>query len=294
MKIGILETGEVHPDLKARHGDYPAMFEQLLAAVDPSLEFATVRVVAGEMPAAPGQADAWLVTGSRHGVYDDLPWIAPLKAFLRDCMAARVPVVGICFGHRILAEALGGRAAKSDKGWGLGVQDYELVAHPGWMEGLPERFAVGALHQDQVVALPRGATVLARSPHCEYAALAYGDPEVARRDHPAAASRVRPRVHRRAPRAARRHRVPGRGGRRRPRLARPPGRERRLGRADRRLPPPRRGGSRRRLKQQPGADHREAERRQRDRAEVDGDHPVQPGMHLVRRQRRPADPEAPG
>ena len=92
-------------------------------------------------------------------------------------MAARVPVIGICFGHQILAEALGGRAVKSDKGWALGVQDYELVARPGWMDGLPERFAVRALHQDQVVELPPGATVLARSPHCAYAAIAYGDPE---------------------------------------------------------------------------------------------------------------------
>ena len=128
MKIGILETGEVSPDLKARHGDYPAMFEAMLGAADPGLEFVTVRVVAGEMPRAPGEADAWLVTGSRHGVYDGLPWIEPLKAFLRACVAARVPVVGICFGHQILAEALGGRVEKSDKGWGLGVQDYELVA----------------------------------------------------------------------------------------------------------------------------------------------------------------------
>ena len=154
MKIGILETGEVHPDLKARHGDYPAMFEALLRTADPALEFAVVRVVAGEMPAAPTQADAWLVTGSRHGVYDDLPWIEPLKAFLRAAVAARVPVIGICFGHQILAEALGGRAVKSDKGWGLGVQDYELAARPGWMDGLPDRFAVRALHQDQVVELP--------------------------------------------------------------------------------------------------------------------------------------------
>jgi GMP synthase-like glutamine amidotransferase len=177
MKIGILETGEVHPDLKARHGDYPAMFERLLAAADPSLEFATVRVVAGEMPASPGQADAWLVTGSRHGVYDDLPWIEPLKAFLRECIAARVPVVGICFGHQILAEALGGKVVKSDRGWGLGVQDYEITRRPGWLRDLPERFAVSALHQDQVVALPPDATVLARSAHCEFAALAYGDPE---------------------------------------------------------------------------------------------------------------------
>jgi GMP synthase-like glutamine amidotransferase len=177
MKIGILETGEVHPDLMARHGDYPTMFQKLLGAVDPGLEFATVRVVAGEMPASPAQADAWLVTGSRHGVYDGLPWIEPLKAFLRDCVAVRVPVIGICFGHQILAEALGGRAVKSDKGWGLGVQDYEVVARPGWMTHVPDRFAVRALHQDQVVAVPPDTTVLASSPFCEYAALAYGDPD---------------------------------------------------------------------------------------------------------------------
>jgi GMP synthase-like glutamine amidotransferase len=177
MRIGILETGEVHPDLRARHGDYPAMFERLLSAADPSLAFVTVRVVAGEVPAAPQDADAWLVTGSRHGVYDDLPWIAPLKAFLRDCIAQRVPVVGICFGHQILAEALGGTVVKSDRGWGLGVQDYEVVERPSWLADLPDRFAVNALHQDQVVALPPGATVLARSPHCAYAALAYGDIE---------------------------------------------------------------------------------------------------------------------
>jgi GMP synthase-like glutamine amidotransferase len=177
MRIGILETGEVHEDLKGRHGDYPEMFERLLGAIDPELEFLTVRVVAGEMPASPIEADAWLVTGSRHGVYDDLPWIGPLKDFLRACIAARVPVVGICFGHQILAEALGGRAVKSDQGWALGVQDYEVVARPGWMTHVPDRFAVRALHQDQVVALPPTATVLARSPQCPFAAIAYGDPE---------------------------------------------------------------------------------------------------------------------
>ena len=177
MKIGILETGEVHPDLKARHGDYPAMFAALLGAADPALEFATVRVVAGEMPADPGQADAWLVTGSRHGVYDALPWIEPLKAFLRACVARGAPIVGVCFGHQVLAEALGGRAVKSERGWVLGVQDYEVVARAGWMADLPDRFAVRALHQDQVVRLPEAATVLARSAQCDYAALAYGDLE---------------------------------------------------------------------------------------------------------------------
>lgn len=177
MKIGILETGEVHPDLAARHGDYPAMFAALLRAAGPDLEFATVRVVAGEMPANPGQADAWLVTGSRHGVYDDLPWIEPLKTFLRACLAQGAPVIGICFGHQILAEALGGQVVKSDRGWGLGVQEYQVTARPSWMADLPDRFAVRAVHQDQIARLPEGATVLARSEHCDYAALAYGDPE---------------------------------------------------------------------------------------------------------------------
>lgn len=177
MKIGILETGEVHPDLKVRHGDYPAMFAARLGAVDPEFEFAVVRVVSGEMPASPDQADAWLVTGSRHGVYDDLPWIAPLAAFLRDCVTEGVPVVGVCFGHQLLAQALGGRAVKSDRGWALGVQDYDVVTRASWMAELPDRFSVSAFHQDQVVSLPEGATVLARSTQCDYAALAYGDPE---------------------------------------------------------------------------------------------------------------------
>jgi GMP synthase-like glutamine amidotransferase len=176
LRIGILETGEVSDALKARHGDYPEMFRRLLAAADPGLEFVTIRVVAGEMPAGPHDAEGWIVTGSRHGVYDGLPWIEPLKAFLRACVAGRVPVVGICFGHQILAEALGGRAVKSDRGWALGVQDYEIVNRPDWLSHVPDRFSVRALHQDQVVALPEGATVLARSPHCELAAVAYGDP----------------------------------------------------------------------------------------------------------------------
>lgn len=178
MKLGILETGEVAPELRERHGDYPGMFRALLGAVDPRLEFATVRVVAGEMPAAPTQADAWLVTGSRHGVYDGLPWIEPLKDFLRACIAERVPVVGICFGHQILAEALGGRAVKSDRGWGLGVQDYVRAPDaPRWMASVPDAFSVRAVHQDQVVELPPGARVLASSAHCDFAAIAYGDPE---------------------------------------------------------------------------------------------------------------------
>jgi GMP synthase-like glutamine amidotransferase len=177
MKIGVLETGEVSPELRARHGAYPDMFERLLGGADPEFQFRTFSVVNGEMPATAFDADAWLITGSRHGVYDELPWIAPLMAFLRKAHAAGVPLVGICFGHQILAEALGGHAGKSERGWGLGVHEYRTVLRPRWMRDVGDTFAMRAVHQDQVTAIPIDATVLAVSEHCPYAVLAYGDPE---------------------------------------------------------------------------------------------------------------------
>lgn len=177
MRLGILQTGEVNPDLADRYGQYPTMFERLLAPADPELSFRTYPVVQGVLPDSPADCDAWLVTGSRHGVYDDLPWIAPLKAFLRAARAARRPLIGICFGHQIMAEAFGGRAELSAQGWGCGVQDYTLTRAPGWIDAGPGPLKFHAMHQDQVTALPGDATTLASSPHCAHALVAYGDPE---------------------------------------------------------------------------------------------------------------------
>ncbi len=174
MLIGILQTGDVPEALVPRYGEYPPMFETWLG---PEFSYHAYSAHDGALPAGPGECDAWLVTGSRHGVYDDLPWIEPLKAFLRAARGAGRPIVGVCFGHQILAEALGGRAVKSAKGWGAGVHDYQVVRRPGWMNGGPDSFAIHAMHQDQVTAIPDDATVLAASPFCEYAMLAYGDPE---------------------------------------------------------------------------------------------------------------------
>ena len=177
MLIGILQTGDVPEALVQRHGEYAPMFEAWLSPAGPGLSFRAYAAHDGEIPASPTECDAWLITGSKHGVYDDLPWIEPLKAFLRAARAAGRPIVGVCFGHQLLAEALGGRAAKSAKGWGAGVHDYQVVRRPGWMNGGPDRFAIHAMHQDQVTAIPEDATVLAASPFCRFAMLAYGDPE---------------------------------------------------------------------------------------------------------------------
>ncbi|MEM9146998.1 MAG: gamma-glutamyl-gamma-aminobutyrate hydrolase family protein [Pseudomonadota bacterium] len=177
MRIGILEAGKVDETLVARHGDYPTMFADLLRRADPTLAFGAFDVQAGVLPEDPRACDAWLITGSKHGVYDDLPWIAPLMDFIRAVRAAGVPIVGICFGHQIVAQALGGHAEKSERGWGVGVHRYRVAARPGWMAGGPDEATWHAHHQDQVTALPPDATVLAESGFCPYAALAYGDPE---------------------------------------------------------------------------------------------------------------------
>ena len=123
MRLGILQTGKVNEALVGRFGEYPDMFARLYRAADPTVEPRSYAVVDGQLPGTPAECDAWLITGSRHGVYDGLPWIEPLKAFLRRARADGVPIIGVCFGHQIMAEAFGGRAEKSSKGWGVGVQE---------------------------------------------------------------------------------------------------------------------------------------------------------------------------
>ena len=186
MKIGILETGRSRASLTERFGSYPDMFKALLGRADPALTFEVYPVVDGTFPAGPEDCDGWVVTGSRHGVYEDLPWMRTLKDFLLRAVDARVPVVGICFGHQILAEALGGRVAKSDRGWGVGIHEYEIVTPKPWMgeEERPAPLPLNAIHQDQVVELPAGVEVIARSAFCPYAMLAYGDTAMSIQAHP--------------------------------------------------------------------------------------------------------------
>ena len=185
MKIGILETGKVNPDLVPAHGPYVPMFRDFLHRADPKIEVEGWDIVdLGRIPASPDEADGWIVTGSKFGVYDPLPWIEPLKTFLRKTYVAKVPIVGICFGHQILAEAMGGKVVKSDRGWGCGVHSYRLEGDEPWMTPTREAVNVHAMHQDQVVEKPESARVIASSEFCDYAGLAYGDHAISIQPHP--------------------------------------------------------------------------------------------------------------
>lgn len=171
MRIGILEAGRPAPVLMEKHGDYIAMFEALLAPAMPEAEFIPYAAIDGHLPRSLDEADGWLVTGSAFGVYDPDPWIGALKKFTREAIDRGQPVFGICFGHQLVAEVMGGTADKSDAGWGIGVHRYEVAAPADWMADAPSAFGNLVSHQDQVTAPPPGATVLAGSRFCPYAML---------------------------------------------------------------------------------------------------------------------------
>lgn len=180
MKLAILETGTPPEPLVGRFGRYPAMFEALLG---PDFDYDRIDVQTEPLPPDVNRYDAYLVTGSPAGVYEDLPWIAPLKTFLKAA-AGPAKLVGICFGHQVMAEALGGRVEKSDKGWGVGLHTYPIVRREPWMDDAPS-VSVPASHQDQVVLQPPGAHVLASSVFTPYAGLVWSDvPAVSFQFHP--------------------------------------------------------------------------------------------------------------
>lgn len=169
--IAILETGKPPEALKDAFDDYPARFRALLGE-----GVATVRfdVQAGRLPEDPEDFQGAIVTGSAAGVYDDLPWIPHLVDWLRAARG-RTRLVGICFGHQVMAHAFGGRVEKSDKGWGVGLHRYAVVGEEPWMFPRAASIAIPVSHQDQVLVPPADARVIAASEFTPFAGLAWDD-----------------------------------------------------------------------------------------------------------------------
>ncbi|MCV6614270.1 MAG: gamma-glutamyl-gamma-aminobutyrate hydrolase family protein [Cellvibrionaceae bacterium] len=182
--IGVLKTDDVRPQLVDKFGEYPEMFANLLQAVEPSFEFRSYEVQRGELPASVDEVDAYLITGSKTSVYEDQQWIRDTEAFLRKAHAAKKKMLGICFGHQLLAQALGGKTIKAEQGWGLGVHHYQLTESATQYGQAGEDFSMLVSHQDQVVENIPGATVLASSDFCPNAMIAVDDHILSFQAHP--------------------------------------------------------------------------------------------------------------
>ena len=167
------------------------MFERLVLAADPSATFSVWDVEEGVYPSDSDvdTVDGFIITGSKSSAYDDKEWIRNLERLVQELHAKRKKMVGICFGHQVIARALGGTVAKSDKGWGVGVNVYNVSELP--VQGDDEVTGGGsgvlklvASHQDQVTVLPPGARTVVFNDHCENAGFVVGDHVLTLQGHP--------------------------------------------------------------------------------------------------------------
>jgi GMP synthase-like glutamine amidotransferase len=174
MKLTLIQPTDLPGTLRDRFGAYHMMFERMFAGE--GFTFETIRLSAGDKLPDPAMLEATLIMGSAAGVYDThYEWMDPLRDYIRKAYAAKTPMVGICFGHQIMADALGGDVRKSEKGWGLGRHVYGVTSRPAMLGGNLPEFAIACSHQDQVIVPPAEAETFLVSDFTPHAGLAYAN-----------------------------------------------------------------------------------------------------------------------
>ncbi|MEZ5042762.1 MAG: hypothetical protein R2828_22905 [Saprospiraceae bacterium] len=162
MKVGLLLCDHVNPLFSDEFGDYPEMFQDFW----PTLELEVFAVCDGQFPDTVGDCEAYIATGSSYSVYERIDWIERLKGFIREIHAAGKYYLGVCFGHQLLAEALGGKVLKSNRGWSIGVHTFSILKKEAWMLPYQDTLNLLMMCQDQVEVLPPGGVLLGSTPNC--------------------------------------------------------------------------------------------------------------------------------
>lgn len=185
MNIGLLQCDDVAEPLQAQHGSYPDMIGNLLQAADPRINLTVFACHQGQFPQQAKGMDGWITTGSKCGANDEIDWIHQLSGFIRTLWQEKQPLVGICFGHQMIAKSLGGRVERNPRGWGLGAYPTTINQPEPWMiPWYSNELQLLASHQDHVIGLPPQGRVLAQSGFCPIYMMQVGETFLGIQGHP--------------------------------------------------------------------------------------------------------------
>lgn len=183
-RIAILNTNTDDSDFARRHPDDGCKVQACLLALRPSWRCEVHAVHKDAFPADPTVYDGWVMTGSVASVNDGQPWMLRLADLVRDLHARRVPLVGLCFGHQMVAHALGGRVGPSPEGWRVGVAPTRLHTTPAWMNPVVTDIRLFAAHVEQVLRVPADASVIGGDDFAPVGAMAVGEHILTTQYHP--------------------------------------------------------------------------------------------------------------
>ena len=184
LTIGILLTDHVVPKLIEKHGDQDEFYEYIFNEVDPSINLKVYDVVIDEYPNDIDECDGYIITGSKLSTYDDVHWIKTLEEYIRTLDASKKNLLGVCFGHQLIAQALGGKVEKAKVGWTLGVQPYDFLSNFPWVKNHNESVRLIHSHQDQVTELPVKAELIAKNDMVPVAMFRVGNHIMSMQGHP--------------------------------------------------------------------------------------------------------------
>lgn len=184
MHIAVLVTNTDQSAFAARHPRDAEKFTALLKGVRPDWQVTTFEVTENVFPASLKGFDGLLIGGSPASVNDDNHWIERLFKLIREAFAAEIPMMGICFGHQAIAQALGGTVGPNPGNFILGTTETTFTAQAPWMPADANKVTLASAHGEQVTALPQGAEVLGESSACPIAAYRIGSLVFATQHHP--------------------------------------------------------------------------------------------------------------